>query len=86
VPEDKTFTFDDLKRILVDRVGLPEDDVTNDPEAKFEDMGLDSLAFVEIQLAMQQEYGFEIPDEDAQEITTVGQSIEYVNRKLAEGE
>jgi acyl carrier protein len=65
---------------------LPEDDVTNDPEAKFEDMGLDSLAFVEIQLAMQQEYGFEIPDEDAQEITTVGQSIEYVNRKLAEGE
>ena len=84
--EDKTFTFDDLKRILVDRVGLPEDDVTNDPDAKFEDMGLDSLAFVEIQLAMQQEYGFEIPDEDAQEITTVGQSIEYVNRKLAEGE
>jgi acyl carrier protein len=49
-------------------------------------MGLDSLAFVEIQLAMQQEYGFEIPDEDAQEITTVGQSIEYVNRKLAAGE
>jgi len=86
VPEDKTFTFDDLKRILVDLVGLPEDDVTNDPEAKFEDMGLDSLAFVEIQLAMQQEYGFEIPDEDAQEIITVGQSIEYVNRKLAEGE
>jgi acyl carrier protein len=86
VSPDKTFSFDDLKRILVDRVGLPEDDVTNDPEAKFEDMGLDSLAFVEIQLAMQQEYGFEIPDEDAQEITTVGQSIEYVNRKLAEGE
>ena len=86
MPDNKTFTFDDLKRILVDRVGLPEDDVTNDPEAKFEDMGLDSLAFVEIQLAMQQEYGFEIPDEDAQEITTVGQSIEYVNRKLAEGE
>ncbi len=84
--EDKTFTFDDLKRILVDRVGLPEDDVTDDPEAKFEDMGLDSLAFVEIQLAMQQDYGFEIPDEDAQEIITVGQSIAYVNRKLAEGE
>jgi acyl carrier protein len=86
VSVDKTFTFDDLKRILVDRVGLPEDDVTEDPEAKFEDMGLDSLAFVEIQLAMQQEYGFEIPDEDAQEIITVGQSIAYVNRKLAEGE
>jgi acyl carrier protein len=86
VSVDETFTFDDLKRILVDRVGLPEADVTDDPEAKFEDMGLDSLAFVEIQLAMQQEYGFEIPDEDAQEIITVGQSIAYVNRKLAEGE
>jgi acyl carrier protein len=82
----QTFTFDDLKAILVDRVGIRSEDVVDDPDATFEDMGLDSLAFVEIQLAMQQEYGFEIPDEDAQEITTVGQSIEYVNRKLAEGE
>ena len=49
-------------------------------------MGLDSLAFVEIQLAMQQDYGFEIPDEDASEITTVGQAIEYTNRRLAEKE
>ncbi|MFL5867072.1 MAG: acyl carrier protein [Thermoleophilaceae bacterium] len=83
---DRQFTFDDLKRILVERVGLPEDSVTNDPEASFEDMGLDSLAFVEIQLAMQQDYGFEIPDEDASEITTVGQAIEYTNRRLAEKE
>ena len=42
------------------------------PNATFEDMGLDSLAFVEIQLAMQQEYGFTIPDEDAERIKTVG--------------
>jgi acyl carrier protein len=82
----ETFTFEDLKRILVDRVGLPEADVVDDPEATFEDMGLDSLAFVEIQLAMQQEYGFTIADEDAQTITTVGESIDYVNRRLAEGE
>ena len=83
---DQQFTFDDLKRILVERVGLPEESVVNDPEASFEDMGLDSLAFVEIQLAMQQDYGFEIPDEDASEITTVGQAIEYTNRRLAEKE
>jgi acyl carrier protein len=81
---DQAFTFADLKRILVDRVGLPEDGVIEDPDAKFEDMGLDSLAFVEVQLAMQQEYGFEIPDEDAQEIQTVGEAIEYVNRKISE--
>jgi acyl carrier protein len=83
---DKQFTFEDLKRILVERVGLPEESVVNDPEASFEDMGLDSLAFVEIQLAMQQDYGFTIEDEDAQEITTVGQAIDYTNRRLAEKE
>jgi acyl carrier protein len=81
----QTFTFDDLKRILVDRVGLPESDVVNDPSASFESMGLDSLAFVEIQLAIQQEYGFTIPDEDGERITTVGEGIDYVNRRLAEG-
>jgi acyl carrier protein len=80
----ETFTFEDLKRILVDRVGLDEDKVVDDPNASFEDMGLDSLAFVEIQLAMQQEYGFNIPDEDAAGIDTVGAAIEYVNRRLAE--
>ena len=79
------FTFDDLRNILVNRVGLPEDAVVDDPNASFEDMGLDSLAFVEIQLAIQQDYGFTIPDEDAQEITTVGQAIDYSNRRLKEG-
>jgi acyl carrier protein len=78
------FTFEDVKRILVDRVGVPEENVVNDPEATFEDMGLDSLAFVEIQLAIQQEYGFSIPDEDAEKLTTLGQGIEYVNQRLAE--
>ncbi|MEA2478855.1 MAG: acyl carrier protein [Thermoleophilaceae bacterium] len=82
----KTFTFEDLRRILVDRVGLNDADVVDDPNASFEDMGLDSLAFVEVQLAMQQEYGFEIPDEDAEHITSVGEAIEYVNRKLSEEE
>jgi len=78
------FTFEDVKRILVDRVGVPAENVVNDPDATFEDMGLDSLAFVEIQLAIQQEYGFSIPDEDAEKLTTLGQGIEYVNQRLAE--
>ena len=80
----QTFTFDDLKRILVERVGLNESDVVDDPDATFEDMGLDSLAFVEVQLAMQQEYGFTIPDEDAEKIHSVGQALDYVNAKIAE--
>ena len=70
----------------MDRVGLNEGDVVDDPDASFEDMGLDSLAFVEVQLAMQQEYGFTIPDEDAEKITRVGEAIEYVNQKMQEQE
>ena len=80
------FTFDDLKTILVDRVGLNEADVINDPDRTFEEMGLDSLAYVEVELAMQQEYGFSIPDEDASQIQTVGEAIAYVNKRLAEQE
>ena len=82
----QTFTFEDVKRILVERVGVAEENVSDDPNATFEDMGLDSLAFVEIQLAIQQEYGFTIPDEDADKLETVGAGIEYVNARLAEQE
>ena len=78
------FTFDDLKEILVNRIGVAESAVVNDPKLAFEDIGLDSLAFVEIQLALQQQYGFTIPDEDAHEITTIGQAIDYTNRRLQE--
>ncbi len=82
----QTFTFDDVKNILVNRIGLPEDAIVDDPNISFEDLGLDSLAFVEIQLAMQQEYGFTISDEDAAQIMTLGEAIDYVNRRLLEKE
>jgi acyl carrier protein len=82
----QTFGFEDLKRILTERIGLAEEDVKEDPSTTFEDMGLDSLAFVDIQLAMQQEYGFTIPEEDAEGIQTVGEAIEYVNRRIQEGD
>jgi acyl carrier protein len=80
---DQSFSFEDLKRILVDRVGLPEDVVKDEPDLTFEDMGLDSLALVEIQLAMEQEYGFTVADEDAERILNVGEAITYVNERLA---
>jgi acyl carrier protein len=78
------FGFEDLKRILVDRVGLPEEDVKDDPNLTFDDIGLDSLAFVEIQLAMEQDYGITVGDEDAENIHTFGEAINFVNRQLAE--
>jgi acyl carrier protein len=80
---EQSFGFEDLKRILVDRVGLPDDVVKDEPDLTFEDMGLDSLALVEIQLAMEQEYGFTIADEDAERIQNVGEAIAYVNERLA---
>ena len=80
----REFTFEDAKNILVDRIGVQEDQISGDPNQSFEDLGLDSLAFVEIQLAMQQEYGFQIPDEDAEQITTIGEAIDYTNKRLSE--
>ena len=81
---DKQFTFQDLKEILVKRIGLPENQIIEDRAASFSDMGLDSLALVEIQLEVQQRYGFTINDDDAQQIVTVGQAIDYTNRRLQE--
>jgi acyl carrier protein len=78
------FTYDDLKNILVNRVGLRERDIPTDTSTAFEDMGLDSLAFIEIQLAVQQQYGFAIPDEDAHQISSIQEAIDYTNRRLQE--
>lgn len=80
----RTFGFQELKSILVERVGLPEEEVVDDPNTTFDQLGLDSLAFVEIQLAVQQEYGFTIADEDAKHITSFKDAIEYTNRRLQE--
>jgi minimal PKS acyl carrier protein len=82
----QTFSMEDMKDILVNRVGLPGEAVGDDPSKSFEDLGLDSLAFVEIQLAVQQQYGFTIADEDAQEIHTMQDAIDYTNRRLQESE
>ena len=80
----ETFTFGDLKDILIHRVGIPRDQIVDDPAVSFTALGLDSLALVEVQLAVQQRYGFSIPDEDAQRILTVGDVIAYTNRRIQE--
>ena len=80
----QTFSMADMKDILVNRVGMSQETVGDDPSKSFEDLGLDSLAFVEIQLAVQQQYGFTIADEDALEIHTMQDAIDYTNRRLQE--
>jgi acyl carrier protein len=79
-----SFTFDDLKRLLVERIGLSEEEVGDDPSRPFDAMDLDSLAFEEIQLALENAYGFTITYEDAQTIVTQQDAIDYTNRRLAE--
>ncbi len=82
--ESQKVGLEDLKRILVDRVGLPADDIPDDPTTTFEELGLDSLAFMEIALAVEQEYGLQVDEEDAERILTLGDAIDYANERLAE--
>lgn len=76
------FTFEDLKGMLVNRIGMREQEVGEDTTATFEGLGLDSLAFLEIQLEVEQRYGFQVDDEDAARIKTLQDAIDYMNEKL----
>ncbi|HJH05645.1 acyl carrier protein [Victivallis vadensis] len=74
---------DKVKKIVVEQLGVSEDQVT--PEAKFiEDLGADSLDQVELVMALEEEFGSDIPDEDAEKLTTVGDAIKYVESKSQE--
>ncbi|MFA6290585.1 MAG: acyl carrier protein [Victivallales bacterium] len=68
---------DKVKEIVVQQLGVSPDQVT--PEAKFiEDLGADSLDQVELVMALEEEFGADIPDEDAEKLTTVGDAIRYI--------
>ena len=73
---------DKVKEIVVEQLSVNEDQVT--PEAKFiEDLGADSLDQVELIMALEEQFGAEIPDEEAEKLTTVGDAIEYIEKKQA---
>jgi acyl carrier protein len=72
-----------VKKIVVEQLGVSEDQVT--PEAKFiEDLGADSLDQVELVMALEEEFGSDIPDEAAEKLTTVGDAISYIESKSQE--
>ncbi len=74
-------TFERIKKIIVDLFGVDEDQVTM--EARFrEDLEADSLDLVELIMALEEEFDGQISDEEAQQITTVGQAVAYVEEHM----
>ena len=68
---------DRVKKIAVEQLGVTEDQVT--PDASFvDDLGADSLDTVELLMALEEEFDTEIPDDEAEKITTVKQAIEFI--------
>jgi acyl carrier protein len=74
---------DKVKEIIVNELGVEPEKVT--PQASFvEDLGADSLDTVELVMAFEEEFGIEIPDEDAEKLQTVGDAINYLKEKGVE--
>ncbi|NQU67445.1 MAG: acyl carrier protein [Candidatus Marinimicrobia bacterium] len=74
--------FDKVKEIIIDKLGVEDSKITM--EAKFiDDLGADSLDTVELIMQFEEEFNIEIPDEDAEGLTTVGGAVNYINSKVS---
>lgn len=75
--------FDKVKEVIVEQLGVKESEVVLG--ASFvDDLGADSLDLVELVMALEEEFGVEIPDEDAEQLTTVGEVVDYIKRHKEE--
>ena len=73
-------TFEEIKGIIVDLLGVDDDKITR--EARFrEDLEADSLDIVEMIMALEDKFNAEISDEDAQNISTVGEAVDYIDSR-----
>jgi acyl carrier protein len=80
MPSEK-FSIDDLMSLLVAKVGLPPQARTDNPHSTFADVGLDSLAFLQLQAELQSLYGVQLPT-DRPQTFTFGEIIDVVNEKV----
>ena len=70
-------TLDKVKEVIIDKLGVEEDKIV--PEASFvDDLGADSLDTVELIMQLEEEFGIEIPDEEAEKMTTVNSVVDYI--------
>ena len=73
--------YDKIKEIIIDKLGIDDGKITID--AKFiDDLGADSLDTVELIMQFEEEFGIEIPDEEAEGLLSVGQAVDYITNKL----
>jgi acyl carrier protein len=73
-----------VKSIIAEQLGVKIEEVT-DSASFVDDLGADSLDTVELVMALEEEFGIEIPDEDAEKMTNVGQAVRYVEEKASKG-
>ena len=73
---------DRVKKIVAEQLGVKEEDI-QDTASFVEDLGADSLDTVELVMALEEEFETEIPDEDAENITTVQLAVDYINANLS---
>lgn len=79
-----TATFDKVKKIIVEQLGVEENEVT--PEASItDDLGADSLDQVELVMAFETEFNIDIPDEEAEKIKTVGDAVTKIDSMTSAG-
>ena len=72
-------TFDKVKEVIIDKLGIEDSKI--ETESSFvDDLGADSLDTVELIMQLEEEFGIEIPDEDAEKITTVQAAVDYIEQ------
>ena len=73
--------YDKIKEIIIDKLGVENEKITM--EANFiDDLGADSLDTVELIMQFEEEFGIEIPDEEAEHLLSVGQAVDFISNKL----
>ena len=74
--------YDKIKEIIIDKLGVEDGKITED--AKFiDDLGADSLDTVELIMQFEEEFSIEIPDEEAEDLLSVGQAVDYITNKVS---